>query len=207
MKLACVSLFGLFLILAGNAQDTPRGSVPTPPKGPTPKTADGHPDFSGYWRDDGNAHPHGNIGKDLPGFKLPFTAAGEAAHKYNVEHTVDPESRCLPGGIPREDAGDGGFQLLQVQGDTVFLCQYGTFRLIPVGGKHSEDPDPTYFGEGIGSWDGDVFVIDSIAFKDTNTWAGENADPHSDQLHTVERWTRPDVGHLHLELLIDDPKF
>jgi hypothetical protein len=207
MKLACASLFGLLVVLAANAQDTPRGSVPAPLKGPAPKVADGHPDLSGYWRDDGNAHPHGNIGKDLPGFKLPFTAAGEAAHKYNVEHTVDPESRCLPGGIPREDAGDGGFQLLQVPGDTVFLYQYGTFRLIPTGGKHSEDPDPTYFGEGIGSWDGDTFVIDSVAFKETNTWADENADPHSDALHTVERWTRPDIGHLHLELLIEDPKF
>jgi hypothetical protein len=207
MNFAYASLFGLFLVVAANAQDTSRGSVPAPPNGPTPKTVNGHPDLSGFWRDDGNAHPHGNIGKDLPGFKLPFTPAGEAAHKYNVEHTVDPESRCLPGGIPREDAGDGGFQLLQAGANTVFLYQYGTFRLIPVGGKHSEDPDPTYFGEGIGSWDGDTFVIDSVAFKDTNTWADENADPHSDALHTVERWTRPDLGHLHLDLLIEDPKF
>ena len=77
---------------------------------------------------------------------------GEAAHKYNGEHTVDPESRCLPGGLPREDAGDGGFQLLQVSNNTVFLYQYGTFRLVPTDGrKHTEDPDPAYFGEEIGS--------------------------------------------------------
>lgn len=184
-----------------------RGSAPTP-SGPTPTTPDGRPDLTGYWRDDGKANPHGNIGKDLPGFKLPFTAAGEAAHQYNVEHTVDPESRCLPGGVPREDAGDGGFQLLQTAGASVFLYQYGTFRLVPADGrKHTEDPDPTYFGEEIGSWDGDTFVIDSIAFKDTNTWADENADPHSDKLHTVERWTRTDAGHLHLDLLIEDPKY
>jgi hypothetical protein len=184
-----------------------RQSAPVP-SGPTPKTADGHPDLTGFWRDDGKANPHGNIGKDLPGYKLPFTPAGEIAHKYNVEHTVDPESRCLPGGIPREDAGDGGFQLLQVNGNSVFLYQYGTFRLVSTDGrKHTEDPDPTYFGEEIGSWDGDTFVIDSVGFKDTNTWADENADPHSDALHTVERWTRTDAGHLHLDLTIEDPKF
>jgi hypothetical protein len=178
------------------------------PSGPTPRTPDGHPDLTGYWRDDGNAKPHGNIGKHLPAFRLPFTPAGEAAHSYNVEHTVDPESRCLPGGIPREDAGDGGFQLLQVSGNSVFLYQYGTFRLVPTDGrKHTEDPDPTYFGEEIGSWEGDTFVIDSVGFKDTNTWADENADPHSDALHTVERWTRADAGHLHLDLTIEDPKF
>src|SRR5262245_54704897 len=119
MKLAGRLLFVFLLILRSSAQDTPRGSVPPPPTGPTPKTGDGHPDLSGYWRDDGNAHPHGNIGKDLPGFKLPFTPAGEAAHKYNVEHTIDPESRCLPGGIPREDAGDGGFQLIHIATNAV----------------------------------------------------------------------------------------
>ena len=137
------------------------GPIPT---GPTPRTADGHPDLTGSWRDDGNAKPHGNIGKDLPGFKLPFTAAGEAAHKYNVEHTIDPESLCLPGGLPREDAGDGGFQLVQSGPDAVFLYQYGTFRDVPIDGrKHTEDPDPTFFGEEVGIWDGDTLVIDSIA--------------------------------------------
>jgi len=34
----------------------------------------------------------GNIGKDLPAYKLPFTAEGAAAQKYNVEHTVDSRS-------------------------------------------------------------------------------------------------------------------
>jgi len=179
-----------------------------PPTGPTPRTADGHPDFTAYWVDDGHAQPHGNLGKDYPGFKLPFTPAGEAAHQYNVEHTVDPESLCLPGGLPREDIGDGSFQLLQAGGSAVFLYGYGTHRLVPIDGrKHTDDPDPTYFGEGVGSWDGDTLVIDSIAFKDTKTWSDENADPHSDELHTLERWTRSDAGHLHLELTVYDPKF
>lgn len=184
-----------------------RGGPPAP-TGPAPRHADGHPDLTGYWRDDGNANPHGNLGKDYPGFKLPFTPAGEAALKYNREHTIDPESLCLPGGLPREDIGDGGFQLVHVATDAVFLYQYGTFRDIPLDRKaHTEDPDPTYFGESIGSWDGDTLVIDSIAFKDQKTWSDENADPHSDRLHTIERWTRPDAGHLHLELTVDDPKF
>ena len=181
------------------------GPIPT---GPTPRTADGHPDLSGSWRDDGNAKPHGNLGKDYPGFKLPFTAAGEAEHSYNVEHTIDPESLCLPGGLPREDIGDGGFQLVQSGPDAVFLYMYGTFRDVPIDGrKHTEDPDPTFFGEEVGTWDGDTLVIDSIAFKDQKTWSDENADPHSDQLHIIERWTRSDAGHLHLELIVDDPKF
>src|SRR5262245_55128658 len=37
-----------------------------------------HPDFSGYWKGTRDTRPGGNIGKDLPGFKLPLTPAGEA---------------------------------------------------------------------------------------------------------------------------------
>jgi hypothetical protein len=43
---------------------------------PTPRMADGHPDLSGYWKGIRGMTPVGNIGKDLPGFKLPLTPAG-----------------------------------------------------------------------------------------------------------------------------------
>jgi len=178
------------------------------PKGSAPRTGQGHPDLSGYWIPSPKDKPAGNIGKDLPGYKLPFTEAGRAALKYNLEHTIDPESLCVVGGIPRHDASALPFQLIEGAGHVAFLYWYTTYRLIPTDGrKHSDDPDPSFFGEEVGTWDGDTFIIDSIAFKDARTWADENANPHSDQLHTIERWTRPDMGHLHLELTVIDPKF
>ena len=178
------------------------------PKGATPRTGQGRPDLSGYWVPSKNDKPVGNIGKDLPGYNLPFTQMGRAALKYNVEHTIDPESLCIVGGIPRHDASALPFQLLEGADHVAFLYWYTTYRLIPTDGrKHSEDPDPSFFGEEVGSWDGDTLVIDSIAFKDERTWADENANPHSNQLHTIERWTRPDLGHLHLELTVIDPKY
>jgi hypothetical protein len=179
------------------------------PKGPAPRLA-GHPDLSGYWIPSHapKDKPVGNLGKDLPGYKLPFTAEGEAAHKYNLEHTVDPEALCIVGGLPRHNASGLPFQLLQGSDHAVFLYWYTTYRLVPFDGqKHSDDPDPSFFGEEIGSWDGDTFVIDSIAFKDKRTWADENGDPHSDQQHVVERWTRPDIGHIHVEMVVTDPKY
>jgi hypothetical protein len=30
--------------------------------------------------------------------------------------------------------------------------------------------------------------------------------PQSDQLHVTQRWTRKDLGHLALEITVDDPK-
>jgi hypothetical protein len=35
-------------------------------------------------------------------------------------------------------------------------------------------------------------VIDSIGFKDKLSWIDDDAHPHRDAMHVVERWTRPD---------------
>jgi len=182
---------------------------PSGPSRPAPRMADGHPDFSGYWKGLRGMVPGGNIAKDLPGLKLPLTPAGEAAWKHNVTATVDPEALCIIGGIPRHNASGLPFEILHGAKKIVFLYWYSYFRLIPIDSarKHSEDPDPSFFGEELGHWEGNTLVIDSIGFKDTQVWADENGSPHSDALHVVERWTRPDFDHIHVETLIEDSKF
>lgn len=183
-------------------------SEPTAPSQPAPRAADGHPDLGGFWRGDRKTKPVGNIGKDLPGFKLPLTAAGEVALRHNLTETIDPESICIIGGTPRHNASGLPFMVLQTPKYAAFLYFYSYYRLIPTDGrKHSDDPDPSFFGEEVGHWDGDTLVVDSIGFKDDKVWIDENANPHSDQLHVVERWTRPDADHIHVETLIEDPKF
>jgi hypothetical protein len=89
-----------------------------------------------------------------------------------------------------------------------FLYMYTYFRAVPVDGReHVADPDPSFFGDKVGHWDGDTLVIDTIGLKDKPIWIDENANPQSDAMHVVERWTRPDANHIHLDLTIDDPKF
>jgi hypothetical protein len=176
---------------------------------PTPRMANGHPDLSGYWKGTRDTRPVGNIGKDLPGFKLPLTPAGEAALQHNLTATIDPESLCIIGGIPRHNASGLPFEVLQGNNKIVFLYWYSYYRLIPIDAnrKHAREIDPSFFGEEIGHWEGDTLVIDSLGFKDERVWIDENANPHSDALHVVERWTRPDADHIHVETLIEDPKF
>ena len=41
----------------------------------------------------------------------------------------------------------------------------------------------------------DTLVIDTVGFKD-KFWFDRRATPHTTQLHTIERWTRLDTGHL-----------
>ncbi len=189
-----------------------RGEEPTGPPRPTPRGPDGHPDFTGYWkgvRDKGK--PGGNIGKDLPGFKLPLTPAGQAALKYNLTKTIDPEALCILGGIPRHDASGLPFEILHTPKRLAFLYLYTTHRFIPLDGRpRDEDPEPRYFGNPIGSWDGDTLVIDTVGFKDSKDgklWIDENANPQSDATKVTEKWTRPDRDHLKLTMTVNDPKY
>ncbi len=188
-----------------------RNQPPLGPGGPTPRHADGRPDFTGLWsgiREPGK--PGGNIGKDLPGFKLPFTPAGEAALQFNLTKTIDPEALCILGGIPRHDASGLPFQVIHHPKKLVFLYVYNTHRVVPIDPnlKHDEDPDPKYFGNAISHWEGDTLVVDIVGFKDSKDgklWIDENGNPQSASTHVVERWSRPDLNHIHLDLTIDDP--
>jgi hypothetical protein len=198
-----------FLARAQNVESLSEVDNKSVNAGPVPRTADGHPDLSGYWKGTRDTKPVGNIAKDLPRLKLPLTPAGEAALQHNLTATIDPESLCIIGGIPRHNASGLPFEVLQGAHKVAFLYGYSYYRLIPIDAKlkHSEDPDPSFFGEEIGHWEGDALVIDSIDFKDEKVWIDENANPHSDALHVVERWTRPDANHIHVETLIEDQKF
>jgi hypothetical protein len=185
------------------------GEEPAGPARPAPRDAAGHPDLTGYWKPIKEpGKPGGNIGKDLPGFELPFTAAGKAALIHNRTKTIDPEALCILGGIPRHDASGLPFEVLQTPKRLAFLYLYSTHRFIPTDARtREEDPEPRFFGNPIGAWQGDTLVIDTIGFKDEKIWLDENADPQSDAMHAVEKWTRPDADHIHLELLVDDKKF
>ena len=133
---------------------------------------------------------------------------GGVALKHNLTETVDPEALCVLGGIPRHDASGLPFEVLQTPKRLAFLYLYSTHRFIPTDGrKHDEDSEPRFFGNPIGEWQGDTLVIDSIGFKDEKIWIDENGNPASGDMHAIEKWTRPDADHIHLELVVDDKKY
>jgi hypothetical protein len=72
------------------------------------------------------------------------------------------------------------------------------------GRKHPAELDPTWFGHSIGWWEGDTLVIDTIGFND-KFWFDRLGHPHTEQLHTIERWTRKDFGTLENKVTIEDP--
>jgi hypothetical protein len=47
--------------------------------------------------------------------------------------------------------------------------------------------------------------VDTIGFND-KTWLDSTGKPHSGDMHLTERYRRPDLGHLDVDVTIEDPK-
>ena len=78
------------------------------------------------------------------------------------------------------------------------------FHQVYLNRSHPEDPNPAWYGNNVGTWDGDTLVVDRIAF-DERIWLDQAGHPHSPKLHLTERYRRPDLGHLELEVTVADP--
>ena len=130
-----------------------------------------------------------------------------AAAKLMAAHLSreDPEANCLPTGVPRMAPYPWRILTTPTHIFMVFEGNIHSYRQIFMDGrKHSKDPNPTWYGESIGKWEGDTLVVDTIGFND-KFWFDFAGHPHTEQLHTIERYTRVDLGHLVDEVTIDDP--
>ena len=117
----------------------------------------------------------------------------------------DPEANCLPAGIPRMAPYPWSFASAPGHLFMVFEGNIHSFRQIFMDGRqHPKDLNPTWYGHSIGRWDGDSLVIDTVGFNDL-FWFDAIGHPHTEQLHTVERWKRPSFERLTNEVTIEDP--
>lgn len=175
---------------------------------PAPKTADGKPDFSGVW------HTHDfttryleNLAVD--GVEVPFQPWSAAVYKERVEDNGKdrPSGHCWPHSVTDFDAHMMPKKLIQTPGLLVMLFEsYHSFRQIFTDGRPlPENRDPAWFGYSVGKWEGDTLVVDTVGIND-KTWLDDGGHPHSDALHVIERFRRPDFGHMEVQVTIDDPK-
>ncbi len=173
---------------------------------PAPRQPDGKPDLSGMWLV-ADAHLQFNMAADTPGVEL--TPAYAAIYKQHLEGAGKdrPSGKCLPHGIPDAMLAPTPFKFIHTPGVTLILYEeFVDFRQIFTDGRQlPKDSEPAWFGYSVGKWDGGAFVIDTRGFND-KSWLDDDGHPHSDALHTIERFRRPDFGHLIMEITIDDPK-
>lgn len=173
----------------GEGQDAALSSLRrVAPKGKTPRTPDGHVDFSGVWSwpvtiDKGNPEwlPAG-----LPNGSL------------------TPATYCLPHAVLWYN------QFIKfVQTPKLMIELYDddepAYRQIYLDGRaHPKNEDPTWYGHSVGHWEGDTLVIDRVGFNAIG-WLDGDGHHNTEALHVVERLRRPDYGHLEVSMTFEDP--
>ncbi|HEY7334830.1 MAG TPA: hypothetical protein VH639_08095 [Bryobacteraceae bacterium] len=173
--------------------------APAPPSGATPHTENGNVDFSGVW---------------VPAsVSLPSDPSYQPwAKKLYDERKAskgkdDPEKFCLPDGAVRLNPLP--YKIVQ-RPDTIALLWEGNThsyrRFFLDGRQHNLDIEPeSWTGQSIGKWDGDTLVVDTVGFND-KTWLDPTGKPHSEDMHLIERYSRPNLGHMNVALTIEDAK-
>jgi len=70
---------------------------------------------------------------------------------------------------------------------------------------HSAHPVPSWFGESVGHYESDTRVVDTIGIT-TKTVIDNYDTPHTEQLHTIERFRLTDNGmRMAVSLHVEDP--
>ena len=177
-----------------------------PPAAPAPRLPNGQPDLSGVWNGGG---PVGDLEQGLAkGDTIPLLPEAKRLMESR-QSKDDPEANCLPTGVPR--IAPYPWRIVTTRDDKVmyflFEGNIHSYRQIFMDGRPHPAPadlDPTWYGHSIGRWDGDTLVIDTVGFND-RFWFDFRGHPHTEKLHTIERYTRTDMNTLVNEVTIDDP--
>ena len=97
-------------------------------------------------------------------------------------------------------------EIVQTPKEVIEIFEYDHLvRHIYIDGRpHPEDPDPTWMGNSVGHWEGDTLVVDGIGFND-KSWIDRVGHPHSEKLHTVERFRRVSPSTIEMDFTLEDP--
>jgi hypothetical protein len=122
---------------------------------------------------------------------------------------LEPHTRCHPSGVSRQFQTPYGVDFVQIPDlQRIFIIDVGgphTFRVVYMGGSsHPHELAPSSYGHSIGRWEGDTLVIDTVGYNE-RFWIDRTGLPHTEKLHTVERFTRTDYNTIKYEVLIEDP--
>jgi hypothetical protein len=121
---------------------------------------------------------------------------------------------CKPPGGPRQFEQLFGFQFVeQPEFKRVFVLLGSANRnrrIIYTDGRKQvgqiggNDDNPLFYGYAVARQDGDAFVVDTRGFNE-EFWFDNGGLPHTEQLQTIERFTRTDMGTMRYEVTINDP--
>ena len=214
---ATITGLALSLFVQSQAQDrvrqinvggTPRISAADAAR-PVPRLPDGKPDLTGPWVGGGSNVDIERDGGLKPG-ELPLLPWAREL-KDKRKEADEPYTACLPMSVPRVNPYPWKFAMSYTSKGLTHIYilhetgDAGAHRVVYMDGrKHPVDPLPTWWGHSIGRWEGDTLVIDTIGYND-KFWFDSRGTPHTEQLNTLERWTRINFGTMINEFTIEDP--
>ncbi len=194
-------------------------------KARAPRTREGKPDFSGIWfanvpakdycrekdcvQEERMAREQINIGINMPG-GLPYTDwSKQQMLDRRIEGTreKDPHTYCKPPNYPRAWTLPQHTKIIQTPQEVVLLHEFNAaYREIYLDGRPlPKDPNPTWNGYSTAHWEGDTLVIQTNGIRD-DMWLDIRGSPITESAHVTEKLTRPSLGLLKVQILVDDPK-
>jgi hypothetical protein len=209
----------VIVVLSLSCAGTARAQAPadrawqTPPAAARDETFDPH-DLSGIWW----GHLVRGVNSSLGGTVPPMTkwaqdrydaakpGLGRGARAQPLGN--DPMMICDPMGFPRIMFWTNyPYEILQLRDRTImFFDWFYTHRTIWTDGRAlPDDPDTRWYGNSVGAWQGETFVVRSNGFDD-RSWLDADGHPHSDGMRLEEHYRRVNANTIEVTMTLTDPK-
>jgi hypothetical protein len=150
---------------------------------------------------------------DPPDGTIPYQPWAAAKQKVLGDHAdtptapehIDPQARCLAGGVPRE-MFHSQVRFLQSPGQVVLLnSQNHTYRVVPLDGRpHAGPHTKLWMGDSRGQWEGTTLVVD-VTNQNGKGRLDMVGNFFSDAAHVVERFEFVDANTFNYRATIEDP--
>jgi hypothetical protein len=214
---AITAMAAIVLMFSSVARSQTAAPSPPPPRPPQAASSnlpfDLH-DLSGIWW----GHNARGVNSSLSSTAPPMTPW--AQERYNAAKPGlgrssraqplgnDPMMICDPMGFPRIMFWTNyPYEIVQLPNRTlVFFDWFYTYRTIWTDGRQlAADPDPRWYGNSVGTWEGDAFVVRSNGFDD-RSWLDADGHPHSEEMRLEERYRRVNHDTIEITMTLTDPR-
>lgn len=139
-----------------------------------------------------------------------LTPAAEAAYAVFDYIRDSPVADCVAPPPPFLIGTVTYLNGIEVLNDRVILRNeyFDQTRIVYTDGRdHPQNPEPTNEGHSIGSWQGDVLVVDTVAFTNHPSGNGRGI-PSGNQKHMVEHYSLSEDGsRVLVDIYVEDPEF
>jgi hypothetical protein len=128
-----------------------------------------------------------------------------AEQQFAGKALLDNDTLCLPIGVLGSLNMFDPLQILQTPTQVTFLyARDHQVRTVYLKRAHPPVLSQTWYGDSIGHYEGDTLVVDTIGMND-KTLVDRYGTPHSEQLHTVERYRPIAGGMIEASVVVEDP--